>query len=83
MQVPVISGSHVHNFKAICRDLSAAQAIKIVTNAEDAINAIIGLAADRVACATMVANAGAVLQQNKGAVARYVLEINKVINNKR
>lgn len=72
MHVPVLSGNQVHNFKTICRDLSEAHAIQIVSEADELIDAIIKLHADPVLKNQMVNNATAVLEQNKGAVAKHL-----------
>lgn len=75
MQVPVFSGTHVHNFKSICRDLQTAAAIELVNTAEELVDRMISLHQDEARKRRLVANATGVLEANKGAVARYVEKI--------
>lgn len=70
--VPVISGSHVHNFKSICDDLEQSQGIVLVDNAAQVIQHVIRLYTDKKACTDLVHNANKVFEQNKGAVARHM-----------
>lgn len=75
MQVPVLSGNQVHNFKAICRDLQDAQAILIVDEVDKLIDAIIELHHNSEAKQAMVARASQVLEQNKGALLKHLDKI--------
>jgi 3-deoxy-D-manno-octulosonic-acid transferase len=79
MNVPVLTGNQVHNFKAICSDLEAAKAILMVQKAQEVIDGIIKLHQDKTFCQQMVANATAVFEQNKGAVMRHLQQIEGVI----
>lgn len=79
MQVPVFSGPQVHNFKTICRDLQEAQAIEIASDADDLVARIIAVHQDQAKRTGLVENATAVLESNKGAVARYVAEVGAVL----
>lgn len=78
VNVPVFSGNQVHNFKAICNDLDAAQAIVLVSQANELIDAIIKLHVDSELRQQMVANATAVFERNKGSVLRHVAQIEGV-----
>lgn len=80
MKVPVLSGTQVHNFKTICRDLQEAQAIELVENADVLIERIIALHQDENRKRNLVANATMVLEANKGAVARYVARAQSILN---
>ncbi len=80
MKVPVLSGTQVHNFKTICRDLQAAQAIELVENADVLIERIIALHQDENRKRNLVVNATTVLEANKGAVARYVAKAQSILN---
>ncbi|HHF7347789.1 TPA: lipid IV(A) 3-deoxy-D-manno-octulosonic acid transferase [Legionella feeleii] len=80
MKVPVLSGTQVHNFKTICRDLQEAQAIELVENADILIERIIALHQDGNRKRNLVANATMVLEANKGAVARYVAKAQSILN---
>lgn len=79
MSVPVLSGSQVHNFKTICNDLKEAQAICIVDQADELIDAIIKLHQDKEVQDLMVKNATAVLENNKGSVVRHLQKIEFVV----
>ena len=68
MNVPVLSGTQVHNFKTICSDLEEAQAIVLVNTSNELIDSIIKLHTDKELQNRMVENATAVLQNNKGAL---------------
>lgn len=80
MKIPVLSGMHVHNFKAVCRDLQEAQAIELVENADALIERIITMHQDENRKNNLVANATTVLEANKGAVARYVNKMELILN---
>lgn len=80
MQVPVLSGRHIHNFKAIVEDLVKADAIELVDDADDLINRIIFLSRNEQRNKTLIRNASQVLENNKGAVARYVALVESVLS---
>ncbi len=75
MNVPVLSGNQVHNFKTICNDLKEAEAIRIVSQADELIDAIIKLHQDKESQDLMVKNATAVLESNKGSVVKHLQKI--------
>lgn len=75
MNVPVLSGDQVHNFKAICADLVNARAIELVSQADELIDAIIKLHQDKAQQNQMVKNASAVLENNKGSVVKHLQKI--------
>lgn len=75
MHIPVLSGKHVHNFKAICNDLEDAQAIALVNQADELIDVIIKLYSDKSLQDRMVQNATTVLQRNKGSVDKHLQKI--------
>ncbi len=72
MQVPVFCGPYMHNSKSICADLCAAGAIQMVDHVDALITAIIAMHKDPVQRACQIANATAVLEANRGSVARYL-----------
>lgn len=80
MGVPVFSGSYVHNFKTICRDLQEAHAIELVENADDLVERIIALHKDKNRKRNLVENASLVLEANKGAVSRYVSKAESILD---
>jgi len=75
MNVPVLSGNRVHNFKAICDDLEDAKAIQLVHHADGLIDAIINLYRDKKFKQQMVKNATAVLEKNKGSVGKHLQKV--------
>lgn len=79
MNVPVLSGSQIHNFKAICDELQAAQGILLVRRAEEVINGIIKLHKDPSLRQQMVQNATVVFEKNKGSVLRHLKQIEELI----
>ncbi|KGP63116.1 3-deoxy-D-manno-octulosonic acid transferase [Legionella norrlandica] len=83
MNIPVLSGNQVHNFKTICRDLNEAQAIKLVNNADELTEAIIKMYQDKESQRKMIKNAAIVLERNKGAVAKYLQYIEVALKNKK
>jgi len=80
VNVPVVSGPHVHNFKTICRDLETANALKIVNNAEEVIDAIIALHLNPELTKRQVENASHVLTINKGALERTLANVKNFLN---
>ncbi len=78
MNVPVLTGNQVYNFKAICADLEDAQAILLVQQANEVIDGIIKLHVDQALRQQMVNNATAVFERNKGAVMRHLQQIEAV-----
>jgi len=79
MNIPVLSGHYVHNFKEICSDLEAAEAIMLIHNAEELIDGIIKLHGNKQLQQQIVKNASAVLERNKGSVMRHLEQIEKFI----
>lgn len=77
--IPVFSGKHIHNFKAITETLHQAEAIELVDSASELINALIIMHNNKEKKKTQVKNARAVLDNNRGALERYVDKINAVI----
>ncbi|MBN9226106.1 MULTISPECIES: lipid IV(A) 3-deoxy-D-manno-octulosonic acid transferase [Legionella] len=79
MHVPVLSGSQVHNFKAICNDLQIAQGILLVQHANEVVDGIIKLHTDPAFRQQMIKNATEVFEKNKGSVIRHLQQIEGVI----
>ncbi|MGL5742376.1 MAG: lipid IV(A) 3-deoxy-D-manno-octulosonic acid transferase [Legionella sp.] len=79
MNVPVLSGNQIHNFKAICNDLEAAQGILLVQQANEVIDGIIKLHSEPAFRQQMIQNASAVFERNKGSVVRHLQQIDDVI----
>ena len=75
LQVPALSGQHVHNFKTICRDLAEAEAIVIVNNSAELIDSIINLNKEPAHKQQMISNATNVLERNKGSINKYLQKI--------
>lgn len=72
MKVPVFSGTQVHNFKTICKDLQEAHAIELVDDADSLADRLIRLHEDVQLRQQMVMNASVVLEKNKGALAKHL-----------
>ncbi len=72
MNVPVISGNQVHNFKTICRDLESAEAFLLVEKIEQFRDAVIKLHSDQAFKQRMVNNASRFLESNKGSLLRHL-----------
>ncbi|MCW8386822.1 lipid IV(A) 3-deoxy-D-manno-octulosonic acid transferase [Fluoribacter dumoffii] len=79
MNVPVLSGNQVHNFKAICNALKEAHGILLVQQANEVIDGIIQLHTDPTFRQQMIKNAAAVFEKNKGAVIRHLQQIEAAI----
>jgi 3-deoxy-D-manno-octulosonic-acid transferase len=79
MNVPVLSGNQIHNFKAICQELQSAQGILLVNQAQEVIDGIIKLHSDSKLRQQMIQNANAVFEKNKGSVVRHLQQIEAVI----
>ncbi|WP_058513986.1 lipid IV(A) 3-deoxy-D-manno-octulosonic acid transferase [Legionella santicrucis] len=79
MNVPVLSGHQVHNFKAICDELQAAHGIILVQNAKEVIDGVIKLHTDPTLRQQMVLNATTVFEKNKGSVVRHLQQIEAII----
>lgn len=82
MNVPVVSGDQVHNFKTICSDLKDAQAIQLVQHADGLIDAIIKLHEDQEFHKRMVENATKVLESNKGSVLKHIQKVELALSSK-
>lgn len=80
MGVPVLTGKHMHNFKAISDALTQAKGMETVDNAEDLMQKIKQLHQDAGRRRQLIHNATAVFKENQGAVARYVNEIESILN---
>jgi 3-deoxy-D-manno-octulosonic-acid transferase len=80
MNIPVLSGCYIHNFKTICQDLVAANAILLVEQAGEVIEGIIKLHKNAQERQQMVNNASRVFEQNKGAVARHLKQIETMLH---
>ncbi|KTD15147.1 3-deoxy-D-manno-oct-2-ulosonic acid transferase [Legionella gratiana] len=79
MNVPVLSGNQIHNFKAICDELKAAQGMLLVQSAKEVIDGIIKLHTDPTLRKQMIQNATAVFEKNKGSVVRHLHQIEAVM----
>lgn len=79
MNVPVLTGPHVFNFKSICNELIAAHAIKMVANAEELIKEVALLYNNPSKREKMVLDAKQILDINKGALDFYLEKINTLL----
>lgn len=83
MNIPVLSGHYIHNFKLICDELQAAQGILLARNAEEVIDGIINLHTHPVFRQQMIQNATAVFKKNKGSVLRHLQHIEELMHTAR
>ncbi|MGQ3888908.1 lipid IV(A) 3-deoxy-D-manno-octulosonic acid transferase [Legionella sp. CNM-1927-20] len=79
MQVPVFSGKHMHNFKAICNALEEASAIILVDNSDELVAKLIELHKHQDKRQSLVKNATQILNKNKGTVTRYLHQIDSLL----
>lgn len=79
MNVPVLSGHYVHNFKTICDDLDKANAILLVHKASEVIDGIVTLHENQALRKQMIKNASLVFEKNKGSIRRYLQKIEEVL----
>lgn len=79
MGVPVLTGNQVHNFASICKDLREAQAIILVHQAGELVDAIIQLHANSVLKNQQVNNARVVLESNRGSLTRHLEKIENLL----
>lgn len=75
MQVPVFCGPFMSNSKSICADLCTAGALQVVDDADALIATIIMMYHNPSQRTRQITNATAVLEANRGSVARYVEEV--------
>lgn len=68
---PVLTGPHIHNFKAICQELLDEQAIEMVDSAQQLMERIRFLHQNAAYRQQRVNQASRVLEANKGALVRY------------
>lgn len=80
VQVPVFCGPYMNNSKAICRDLCTAGAMVMVENVAEIINAIIKMHLSKDARQQCIVNASEVLAANRGTMARYMKEIEAILD---
>lgn len=75
LNVPVLSGRFVHHFRTIMRDLEEARAIRLVDSADELVEELVNLHQQSEAKTALVHQAARVLEENKGALARYFQRI--------
>jgi 3-deoxy-D-manno-octulosonic-acid transferase len=73
--IPVISGPHVHNFEAICDEMSEASALTIVHRAEELAAYLQRLSSDENFCRTKGAKAAEFLNSKRGALQSQLQQI--------
>ena len=70
MGVPVFCGPYMQNSQSICFDLCAADAMQQVEDVDALITAIVNMHHDPCRCTRQIAHATAVLEANRGSVAK-------------
>ncbi|NQZ06751.1 MAG: lipid IV(A) 3-deoxy-D-manno-octulosonic acid transferase [Algicola sp.] len=79
LSVPVLSGPHVFNFKAIYALLEQQKAVIITPDPQTLANSVIHLLQDKGARETLGNNGFVVVEENRGALARLQSEISKLL----
>ncbi len=79
VHVPVFCGPYMQNSKSICADLCAANAMVLAPNADGLIQMIIEMHHHPTQRALQIKNATAVLEANRGTVARHIAQIESVL----
>jgi 3-deoxy-D-manno-octulosonic-acid transferase len=79
MSVPVLSGPHVFNFKAIYALLEQQKAVLITPDPQKLADTVIHLLQDKGARETLGNNGFVVVEENRGALARLQSEISKLL----
>ena len=82
MGVPVFCGPHMQNFRAICAELSTAQALVQIPNADALMAALVHLHEDPGRRKAQIYNATQVLDVNRGALALHCQYIDAILNHK-
>lgn len=80
LQVPVFCGPFMQNSKTICADLCAAGAMQMVEHVDALCKAIIAMHQDPLSKTHQITNATAVLEANRGCVARYLDAVFEALN---
>ncbi|WP_289029286.1 lipid IV(A) 3-deoxy-D-manno-octulosonic acid transferase [uncultured Paraglaciecola sp.] len=79
LDVPVISGKHVFNFKQIYQSLQTSNAVLMVENPVQLTNAVLQLLAEKRMRQNMCKNATLVISENQGATGRLNQHICQIL----
>ena len=79
VQVPVFCGPHMNNSKAICQDLLAVRAMVMINTVDELITALTTMHQNGLQRQQQITNASAVLEANRGTVARYMEKIEAIL----
>ena len=77
--VPVLTGPHVHNFKAIYRDFLAEGAARTVSTVDELASAVAGWLGDPEAAAAAGSAGRALVERHAGATARTVDQLERLL----
>ena len=83
LNIPVMTGPHMQNSKAICQELCAAGAMRIANNMDELVSDVIQLHNNQDLREKQINNANAVLAANQGCLERYLKEVEHVLSEKR
>ncbi len=72
LEIPTFSGPHIHNFRAVCRALQEAGALKIVGSMDELKKELLELNKNDDNKQQMKINCRKVMQESRGAVKRYI-----------
>lgn len=82
VNVPVLCGPYMNNSKSICDDLCRANALEKALDADDLINKLIDLYQNPTRRQAQISNATAVLNANRGTLARLLEQVFIQLKNK-
>lgn len=80
LHVPTVVGKNYFNFQTIVEEFVDANAIKVVDSAEEAIGDLIQLVFDSALVEHLNLNADKIMQQNKGALQKYIFAIDQYLH---
>lgn len=82
VQVPVLCGPYMQNSKSICEALCEQGALQKVETADELMRALSVMHQEVTVRIKQIAAASAVLQANRGTIAKYLIYINKVLGSR-
>ena len=78
-QVPTLLGKNYFNFQSIVDEFVAANAIVVVNDAEQAVQSMLEILADRDQATAFNTAAQVILQQNQGSLAKHIAVIDQYL----
>ena len=78
--LPVLSGPHVFNFKAIYQLLEQREAVLITNNPQELATRVLELLHDKAYRESLGHNALKVIEENSGAISKLMFEVEKLLH---